>query len=84
VGPRRSNRNKVIQAKYKLIIKTYRPFWRCYYPNTNALVFVIDSSDKDRIDIAKEELFLVLQVMIQLSILLGRRFEKCSSVNSSK
>jgi ADP-ribosylation factor-like protein 1 len=38
-----------------------RPYWRCYYPNTNALVFVIDSSDKDRIDIAKQELFLILQ-----------------------
>lgn len=38
-----------------------RPYWRCYYPNTNALVFVIDSSDKERMDIAKQELFLLLQ-----------------------
>jgi ADP-ribosylation factor-like protein 1 len=38
-----------------------RPYWRCYYPNTNAIVFVIDSSDKDRIDIVKQELFIVLQ-----------------------
>lgn len=41
-----------------------RPYWRCYYPNTNALVFVIDSSDKDRLEIAKQELFLILQVQI--------------------
>lgn len=38
-----------------------RPYWRCYYPNTNALVFVIDSSDKERMDTAKQELFLLLQ-----------------------
>ena len=41
-----------------------RPYWRCYYPNTNALVFVIDSSDKDRLEIAKQELFLILQVRV--------------------
>jgi ADP-ribosylation factor-like protein 1 len=38
-----------------------RPYWRCYYPKTNAVVFVIDSSDKERIDISKQELFLLLQ-----------------------
>ena len=38
-----------------------RPYWKCYYPKTNAIVFVIDSSDKERIDIAKQELFLLLQ-----------------------
>ena len=37
-----------------------RPYWKCYYPKTNAVVFVIDSSDKERIDIAKQELFLLL------------------------
>ena len=38
-----------------------RPYWRCYYPKTNALVFVIDSSDKERMDVAKQELFLLMQ-----------------------
>ena len=38
-----------------------RPYWRCYYPKTNAVIFVIDSSDKERLDIAKQELFLLLQ-----------------------
>ena len=28
-----------------------RPYWRCYYPKTNAIVFVIDSTDKDRLAI---------------------------------
>ncbi|EFA79574.1 ARF-like protein [Heterostelium album PN500] len=27
-----------------------RPYWRCYYPNTNAIIYVVDSSDPDRLD----------------------------------
>lgn len=38
-----------------------RPYWRCYYPNTDAIIFAIDSSDKERIDIVKQELFLLLE-----------------------
>merc|ERR1712141_435864 len=26
-----------------------RPYWRCYYPNTNAIIYVVDSADPDRI-----------------------------------
>ena len=35
---------------------TLRPLWRKYYEGTHAVVFVIDSSDTSRINIAKEEL----------------------------
>ena len=38
-----------------------RPYWRCYYPNTDAIVFVVDSADTDRINIAKSELASMLQ-----------------------
>lgn len=38
-----------------------RPFWRCYYPNTHAIIFVVDSADRDRIDGAKKELHLILE-----------------------
>ena len=38
-----------------------RPYWRCYYQDTNAVVFVIDSADRERLDIAKQELDLMLQ-----------------------
>ena len=38
-----------------------RPYWKCYYPKTNAIIFVIDSTDKERLDIAKQELFLLIQ-----------------------
>lgn len=37
-----------------------RPYWRCYYANTNAIIYVVDSSDTDRIGIAKDELHQML------------------------
>lgn len=38
-----------------------RPYWRCYYSNTSAVVFVVDSTDKDRISIASKELHMMLK-----------------------
>ena len=31
----------------------FRQYWRCYYQDTNAVIFVVDSADKERIEIAK-------------------------------
>lgn len=39
-----------------------RPYWRCYYSNTDAIIYVVDSSDKDRIGISKQELVSMLEV----------------------
>ena len=33
-----------------------RQLWRHYYQNTMAIIYVVDSSDKERIEIAREEL----------------------------
>jgi ADP-ribosylation factor-like protein 1 len=33
-----------------------RPYWRCYYANTAAVIFVIDSTDIERLQTAAEEL----------------------------
>ena len=33
-----------------------RPYWRCYYSNTDAIIYVVDSCDKDRMSISKQEL----------------------------
>ena len=33
-----------------------RPLWRHYYLNTSALIFVVDSNDRERINEAKEEI----------------------------
>mgnify|MGYP002041475227 CR=1 FL=1 len=37
-----------------------RPLWKHYYQNTKAVIFVVDSSDKARIDLAKNELHKIL------------------------
>ncbi len=37
-----------------------RPYWRCYYANTAAVIFVIDSTDIDRLQTAAEELVAML------------------------
>ncbi|AMD21547.1 HFL309Cp [Eremothecium sinecaudum] len=37
-----------------------RPLWRHYFPATTALIFVIDSHDKERLNEAKEELYSII------------------------
>jgi ADP-ribosylation factor protein 1 len=37
-----------------------RQLWKHYFQNTQALIFVVDSSDRDRVEIAKEELHKML------------------------
>jgi len=37
-----------------------RPYWRCYYANTSAVIFVIDSTDIDRLATAAAELSAML------------------------
>merc|ERR1712097_45141 len=37
-----------------------RKLWRHYYENTQGLIFVVDSNDRDRIDDAREELMKML------------------------
>ena len=38
-----------------------RPYWRCYYQYTDAIIYVVDSADPDRIGTSKEELITMLQ-----------------------
>jgi len=38
-----------------------RPYWRCYYPNTDAVIFVVDSADKERLTVARQELHAMLE-----------------------
>eukprot|EP00512_Aurantiochytrium_limacinum_P002562 CAMPEP_0171503008 /NCGR_PEP_ID=MMETSP0958-20121227/10584_1 /TAXON_ID=87120 /ORGANISM="Aurantiochytrium limacinum, Strain ATCCMYA-1381" /LENGTH=185 /DNA_ID=CAMNT_0012038305 /DNA_START=13 /DNA_END=570 /DNA_ORIENTATION=- len=37
-----------------------RALWRYYYANSNCIIFVIDSSDRDRAELAREELHKLL------------------------
>merc|ERR1719352_1456126 len=36
--------------------KHIRPYWKNYYENTDAIVYIVDSSDRRRVDEAAEEL----------------------------
>nr|XP_040571930.1 ADP-ribosylation factor-like protein 1 [Lepeophtheirus salmonis]ACO12098.1 GTP-binding ADP-ribosylation factor homolog 1 protein [Lepeophtheirus salmonis]ACO12644.1 GTP-binding ADP-ribosylation factor homolog 1 protein [Lepeophtheirus salmonis] len=38
-----------------------RPYWRCYYSNTDAIIYVVDSADRERIGISKGELISMLE-----------------------
>ncbi len=38
-----------------------RPYWRAYYPDTSAIIYVIDSTDRERLEITKKELRLILE-----------------------
>jgi hypothetical protein len=44
------------------LVIVYRPYWRCYFPNTQAIIYVVDSSDTDRLVTAKEEFHSILEV----------------------
>jgi len=37
-----------------------RPYWRCYFPNTSAIIYVIDSSDAPRLQTSRSELLTML------------------------
>jgi len=37
-----------------------RPYWRCYYANTQAIIYVIDSSDTERLPTSRSELLTML------------------------
>merc|ERR1712060_493993 len=41
--------------------KHIRPYWKNYYQNTDAIVYMIDSSDERRVDEAAEELDTLLE-----------------------
>lgn len=51
---------KCNQVFYLFLILNFRLYWRSYYPNTNGIIYVIDSFDKDRLNISKDELVTLL------------------------
>ena len=38
-----------------------RPYLRCYYSNTDAVIYVVDSADRERLGLSKEELVSMLE-----------------------
>ena len=49
-------------VNWRIILSLYRPYWRCYYANTDAIIYVVDSADRDRLAISKSELVSMLEV----------------------
>lgn len=43
-----------------LYFKQIRPLWRHYFQNTQGLIFVVDSNDRDRVSEARDELHRML------------------------
>ncbi|TYI25700.1 hypothetical protein ES332_A05G068100v1 [Gossypium tomentosum] len=64
MGFRWSDKHQVLVFKLCFLKETsqyFWPYWRCYFPNTQAIIYVVDSSDTDRIGIAKEEFHAILE-----------------------
>lgn len=38
-----------------------RPYWRCYFANTDAIIYVVDSADHDRVQTSGEELQAMME-----------------------
>jgi len=41
--------------------RSLRPFWRNHFEETDAMIWVVDSNDKQRIEDCKAELLSILQ-----------------------
>ncbi|PFX19911.1 ADP-ribosylation factor-like protein 6 [Stylophora pistillata] len=52
----------------------YRNLWEHYYKTAQAVIFVLDSSDQLRIVVAKEELNILLQHPVQVTLSLEKDF----------
>lgn len=45
-----------------------RPLWRHYFQNTQGLIFVVDSNDRDRVGEARDELHRMLNEVCRLGL----------------
>lgn len=58
-----------------------RPYWRCYFANTDGIIFVVDSADVDRTMTAKNELTAMLQEdelrAAPLLVLANKQVDRC-------
>ncbi|XP_063934727.1 ADP-ribosylation factor-like protein 1 [Zophobas morio] len=64
-----------------------RSYWKCYYANTDAIIYIIDSTDKERIDIAKEELNTIIneeQLKTAVLLVLANKQDKAEPMSESE
>lgn len=48
--------------------KSLRPFWRNHFEETDAVIWVVDSSDRQRLSDCKAELFSLLQEEVRFEV----------------
>ena len=53
---------------YTFFCKQIRPLWRHYFQNTQGLIFVVDSNDRDRVVEARDELHRMLNEVKSFSL----------------
>lgn len=46
---------------YPLFLNILSPYWRYYYNNTSAIIYVVDSADHQRISDSQQELAMMLE-----------------------
>ena len=52
-----------------------RPLWRHYFQNTQGLIFVVDSNDRDRVVEARDELHRMLNEVVACPVVILTVFE---------
>lgn len=59
-----------------------RALWRYYYSNCEAVIFVVDSNDRERIDEAAEELHVRVLYFVHVRVLhcVDSRVERCAGL----
>ena len=63
-------RNSVTRGWFQI-----RPLWRHYFQNTQGLIFVVDSNDRDRVGEAKDELHRMLnEVFLYIHVCMHKNF----------
>uniref|UniRef100_A0A8V0YC61 ADP ribosylation factor like GTPase 1 n=1 Tax=Gallus gallus TaxID=9031 RepID=A0A8V0YC61_CHICK len=60
-GWSRKNNHPVQVTGWRSCYHHSKPYWRCYYSNTDAVIYVVDSCDRDRIGTSKSELVAMLE-----------------------
>lgn len=61
ISDQNENHNLNSSLLYHAYSTNIRPYWRCYYANTDAVIYVVDSVDRDRMHTSKEELHAMLE-----------------------
>lgn len=52
-----------------------RPLWRHYFQNTQGLIFVVDSNDRDRVVEARDELHRMLNEVMLSALFLNKKIQ---------